>query len=70
MPASLQRITCPVQGIWGGRDPLRRAGVQERIDTCLRIRPDMRVHVEPEAGHWVQYEAAGTVNKVLLEFLP
>jgi pimeloyl-ACP methyl ester carboxylesterase len=52
--------------IWGERDP---ALVVELLDGFERFAPRLRVHRIPEAGHWVQNEAAGEVASVIGEFL-
>ena len=65
----LARMTCPVQIIWGEKDALCYPGVQMRADECRQARPGVRIDVLPGAGHWVQYEAAESVNRLLLDFL-
>jgi pimeloyl-ACP methyl ester carboxylesterase len=52
--------------IWGERDP---ALVVELLDGLERFAPRVRVQRIPEAGHWVQNEAAGEVARVMGEFL-
>jgi pimeloyl-ACP methyl ester carboxylesterase len=69
MPPTLSRIPCPVQMIWGERDVLPYPNARARVDAALAARPDLRVDLIPGAGHWVQFEAADTVNRAMLEFL-
>jgi pimeloyl-ACP methyl ester carboxylesterase len=69
MASCLARMTCPAQIIWGEKDALCHPGVQPRVDECRKARPDVRIDLIPGAGHWVQYEAAESVNRLMLEFL-
>lgn len=69
MASCLARIACPVQIIWGEKDALCFPGVQNRADECLAAKPGVRIDLIPGAGHWVQYEAADSVNRLLLDFL-
>jgi pimeloyl-ACP methyl ester carboxylesterase len=69
MAELLGRIVCPVQVIWGSRDPLPYPDVQARVDIVRAARPDARTDVIPGAGHWVQYEAPQAVNQAMLDFL-
>jgi pimeloyl-ACP methyl ester carboxylesterase len=68
MPSTLPRIACPVQMIWGDRDVLPYPNVQARADAARAARPDMRIDVIPNAGHWVQFEAPEAVNRAMLDF--
>jgi pimeloyl-ACP methyl ester carboxylesterase len=65
---ALPRIEAPATLIYGSRDNLAWPGIEARIDACRRQKPDIRVETIPEAGHWVQYEEAQAVNRLLLEF--
>jgi len=69
MPPTLARILCPVQMIWGERDVLVYPDVRARADTARAARSDVRVDLIPHAGHWVQFEAPGPVNRAMLQFL-
>lgn len=69
MARSLVNIKCPVQMIWGDKDALCHPDPQHRIDESRKAKPDVRIDLIPGAGHWVQYEAAETVNRLLLEFM-
>jgi pimeloyl-ACP methyl ester carboxylesterase len=55
--------------IWGGRDAFAHPEVTDRVALLRRLRPDGDVRVIDGAGHWVQYEAADTVNGMLLDML-
>lgn len=68
MGATLGRVACPIQTIWGERDALPYPDVHARIDVCRKAVPGIRVDVVPGAGHWVQYEAPEPVNCALINF--
>ena len=65
---ALPHIAAPVMLVYGERDNLAWPSVDARIETCLAQKPDIRVERIPDAGHWVQYEAADAVNRLLLDF--
>lgn len=69
MAELLGQIVCPVQVIWGSRDPLPYPDVQARVDIVRAAMPGARTDVIPGAGHWVQYEAPDAVNRAMLDFL-
>jgi len=56
-------------GIWGERDPMTGAYIGTRRELLRSLDPDCPFEVIPGAGHWVQYEAPGTVNALLLDWL-
>ncbi len=57
----------PVTAIWGREDVLVRRHLDERVAYLAKRRPPGRGVIIPDAGHWVQYEAADAVNRELLE---
>lgn len=66
---ALPQVRSPVFAIWGEED-LGRGERRAKIESFMRgARPDMPVEEIAGAGHWVQYEAAGRVNELLLAFL-
>jgi pimeloyl-ACP methyl ester carboxylesterase len=65
---ALPRIDAPLMLLYGSRDNLAWPSVEARVDVCRSQRPDIRVEIVPDAGHWVQYEAAQEVNRLLLDF--
>ena len=67
--AALERIRCPVQFIYGDRDALAGSDLARRAEIVRKLRPDAQFVLLPGAGHWVQYEAADLVNRLLLDFL-
>ncbi len=66
---TLQQLGCPVFGIWGERDALYR-GRLEIVGPALAQAPLFQsLATIPNAGHWVQYEAAAAFNAALLDAL-
>lgn len=68
MLGDLARITAPVQLIWGAEDRLAHPSIQSRADACRAIRDNVETIVVPGGGHWIQYERADRVNRLLLDF--
>lgn len=64
----LARITAPVQLIWGTADKLAFPSVQSRVDSCRAVRADINIALVPDGGHWIQYEKAIAVNRLLMGF--
>ncbi len=56
-------------GIWGRHDHTARGRVDELPSLLRRIDPEAPFHVVANGGHWVAYECAEEVNRVLLRFL-
>lgn len=52
--------------IWGMRDPALGSFLLEGVE---RFAPRLRIHCIQDASHWVQNEAPGEVNRVMLRFL-
>ena len=69
MARCLKEMTCPAQVVWGDKDALCQPSPEPRAQECRAARPDVRIDMIPGAGHWVMYEAAEEVNRVMLEFL-
>jgi pimeloyl-ACP methyl ester carboxylesterase len=65
---ALPRIEVPTLLIYGMRDNLAWPSIDARIGACLALKPDIQVERIADTGHWVQYEAAGEVNRRLLDF--
>ena len=59
-----------VNAIWGDRDAVAMRDLPNRIAALRGARPDARIAVIPDAGHWVAYEAAPQVDDLLREWLP
>jgi len=64
---ALPLITARIDGIWGARDATAYPHLDDRARALRNIQPDARFEVIPEAGHWVQYEAADRFNPLLAE---
>lgn len=64
----LVRITAPVQFVWGAQDKLAHPSIQSRADACRAVRGDVSIAVVPDGGHWIQYEQADLVNRLLMDF--
>ena len=66
---ALDRVHVPVNGIWGEFDAPANPRARERVAALKERRPDADIRLIPAGGHWVAYEAADTVNAMLLEML-
>ena len=61
----LPQLTCPVHGIWGACDVLYRHRLP-LIREVLSTAPGFQsLDLLPQAGHWVQFEAAEAFNAAL-----
>jgi pimeloyl-ACP methyl ester carboxylesterase len=60
------KIERPVLLIWGTADHFMRT---ELAEGCRKWVPELQVELLPGVSHWVQHEAAGQVNALLLEYL-
>ena len=65
----LKQMSCPVQVIWGAADALCQPTIQPRVDEVRAAMPGIRVDVIPGGGHWIQYDVADEVNRLMLNFL-
>lgn len=65
---ALPYFRCPVMGIFGQLDNFAWPSIWAKVVPCRSIKQDMRIEIVPDAGHWVQYEAADTVNGLFLDF--
>lgn len=63
-------VTVPTLFITGAEDPVQQMMGQDSLATMAALVPGLRdTHVIPDAGHFVQMEAATEVNTMMLEFL-
>jgi 2-hydroxy-6-oxonona-2,4-dienedioate hydrolase len=67
-PASLERMACPVQVVFGSEDALWKGTLDQHLATVRRVRPEAKIVLLPGAGHWVMFEEPEAVNRLLLEF--
>ena len=65
----LPRVKARLGGIWGERDAFAAPYLAEREAMLRRMHPELRFHVIAGAGHWTPYEAADSVNSLLLDML-
>ena len=65
---SIALIEAPIMAIFSELDNFAWPSIHARVIPCRSLRPDMRIEIVPNAGHWVQYEAAAAVNRLLLDF--
>jgi 2-hydroxy-6-oxonona-2,4-dienedioate hydrolase len=66
--ADLEKLSCPMQVIWGGEDRLPVPSTQARAERIKKARLDAEIHIVQGAGHWVQYDAPRAVEALLIEF--
>jgi 2-hydroxy-6-oxonona-2,4-dienedioate hydrolase len=64
----LPRIPAPVQMIWGAHDKLPIPSLEARAEECRRARPDVRIAIVPDGGHWIQYDQPDAINRLLIDF--
>ncbi|MEJ8838229.1 alpha/beta fold hydrolase [Ramlibacter sp. AN1133] len=66
----LAAIACPLDAIYGEHDALYSGGMLEELERLLRAAPQFgRLVRIPQAGHWVQFEAAAAFDEALLQLL-
>lgn len=66
---ALPHVTSRITAIWGGADAFTVPYVDAPREVLARFRADLDFRIVPGAGHWVIYEAAETVNAMLVEML-
>jgi 2-hydroxy-6-oxonona-2,4-dienedioate hydrolase len=62
---ALPMVKARLDGIWGERDATAYPHVDERRRILQGVQPGARFTVVPGAGHWVQFEAADTFNRII-----
>jgi pimeloyl-ACP methyl ester carboxylesterase len=65
--ATYPKIACPVLIIHGLKDTALLPGALN--DTWEWVDKDLTIVTVPEAGHWVQHDAADVVNRAILKWL-
>lgn len=55
--------------VWGMLDAVARGHFPEREAFFRALRNDVQIHLVPETGHWVAYEAPEAFNRVLAQCL-
>ena len=66
---ALPRVTARLCGIWGERDAFAAPFLAEREALLRGMHPALQFHVIRGAGHWTPYEAADSVNGIVLDML-
>jgi pimeloyl-ACP methyl ester carboxylesterase len=66
---ALPALQGQLNGIWGEHDVTGLPGLVAHRELLSSITPDMAFRVIPDAGHWVQYEAAQAFNETLESLL-
>jgi pimeloyl-ACP methyl ester carboxylesterase len=69
VPEVLLDLHVPMDGIWGACDAVSKERLPVLKELLKRVDPASQFVVVENAGHWVQYEAAETVNRTLLRIL-
>ena len=65
MLRSIPKIPAPIGYIWGENDITAFGGIAPYVTMIHEHRPDARVEVLADAGHWVQFEDPENFNQVL-----
>ncbi len=63
----IERWPVRLTAIWGEDDAVVKGYLDERREAALALDPEADFHVVPDAGHWIQFEEAETVNRLLLQ---
>ena len=65
---ALRHFSGRLNTIWGEYD-ISYPHLELRRKVIASVHPDAEFHIIPNAGHWVQYEAAEAVNGLLRRFI-
>jgi pimeloyl-ACP methyl ester carboxylesterase len=66
----LPALECPLDAIYGEHDALYSGGLLDQAEELFRGAPRFGRFVRiPDAGHWVQFEAAEAFDRALLQLL-
>jgi pimeloyl-ACP methyl ester carboxylesterase len=66
----LPALGCPLDAIYGEHDALYSGGLLDQAEELFRGAPRFGRFVRiPDAGHWVQFEAAEAFDRALLQLL-
>jgi 2-hydroxy-6-oxonona-2,4-dienedioate hydrolase len=66
---SVERIDARMASIWGDHDATAYPYIDEQVQKLRKARPDCKITVIANAGHWVGYEAPDQVNALMLDAL-
>ena len=67
-PIALPPIAAPTMGVWSSGDIALTEGQMTR--SAAHVSGPWRYERLDGPGHWMQLEAPGEVNRLLIEFLP
>ncbi len=59
----------PLYVIWGEKDSTVGPYLEDRMVILRKVNPNVRFHVELNAGHWIMYETPERFNEVLINIL-
>jgi pimeloyl-ACP methyl ester carboxylesterase len=65
--AALAQVDAKALIIWGEHDVT--VDPEAAIHILAEARPKVQTHIVPGAGHWVQYERANEINRLLMVWL-
>ncbi|MDP1532372.1 MAG: hypothetical protein Q8L92_02205, partial [Rubrivivax sp.] len=65
---SLRATRCPALAILGADDPLPQPDARARASYLEANAPELVCRILPDASHWVAFEQAAEVNRLLIEF--
>ncbi|MGH7836571.1 MAG: alpha/beta fold hydrolase, partial [Candidatus Binataceae bacterium] len=66
---ALPEVRAQFHTVWSERDATTAGELPQREQRLRRVRPDLKFHLIPAAGHWTPYEAPDRVNAILSEML-
>jgi 2-hydroxy-6-oxonona-2,4-dienedioate hydrolase len=66
---AIDQLQSPLNAIWGELDAPANPKAPERAAILREHRPETDIRLIPKVGHWAAFEAADTVNAMLLEML-
>lgn len=66
---AIDQLRCPLNGMWGELDAPANPKGPARVAFLRAHCPKADIRLIPNTGHWAAYEAAETVNAILLEML-
>jgi pimeloyl-ACP methyl ester carboxylesterase len=66
---AVAEATAPLNVLYGERDAIVYPYMDERVALFHAMRPEVRMHIIPEAGHWVAFEAAEAFNPLFCAVL-
>jgi pimeloyl-ACP methyl ester carboxylesterase len=62
---AIASLPAPIHVIWGDADVTAAPDIPTRIATIRTARPDARITLIPNAGHWVMWDAPGELETAL-----